>query len=177
MIRVLAAGLGLLVAGMAGALGGVVALELSSRLRRRRPPPVDPVPLAARLLVLVGNGVPVVPALELAAGSVDGVAEVVRRSRRLGAAVSLGSAGGPLAPLMRSLAAGAASGSAPEAVIRRFVETERRQRQVRAIEYARRLPVRLMVPMTLLVLPGFVLMVYGPALIDLVIGLLGPLGG
>src|SRR5690606_9714362 len=163
----------------AGPLGGAAAVAVVEALawayRRRQPEAGDVVEVAATLLVLVGAGLPVVSALEQAAAQLPGVDEAVRLARRLGSAPALASARGPLAPLRRRLADAAVSGSPPEPALRGFIEAERRRRHTEAVARARRLPVRLMVPMTLLVLPGFVLMVYGPMLIDIVTSLLGPL--
>lgn len=180
MRRVVAGSLGVLVGGLPG---GVVAVALEAvRGRRRGRPraPADVIPVAARLLVLVGAGSAVVPALRDAvrgSGLEPDIVRVVRRTRRLGTAAAFASATGPLAPLLRRLGEASLSGAAMEPAIRSFIEAERRRRRAAALERARRLPVRLMVPMTLLVLPGFVLMVYGPALIGLVTDLLGPLSG
>lgn len=162
-----------------GLAGGVVALgitELASRRRWRRHVDPDVMDLAARLLVAVGAGLPLIPALERACGEHAEVRRVLRRWRRLGAAAALATASGSPGALLRSLAEAVSSGAAPAPAIRGFIESERVRRQGVRIERARRLPVRLMVPMTLLVLPGFVLMVYGPAFIGLVADLLGPLG-
>lgn len=174
MSRLVAIALGTIVAGFPGGAATLAVLEIVRRRPRRRPAP-DPIGVAARLLVLVGAGLPLMAALAGAAGSEPGVAEVVRRSRRLGTAGALAGATGPLTPLLRRLSDAASSGSPLEPAIRSFLDGERRRRHTRAVERARRLPVRLMIPMTLMVLPGFVVMVYGPALIDTVLGLLGPL--
>lgn len=176
MKRVVAASLGLIVGGFPVAVLSVVLLEVLPRLGRPRRD-VDAIAVAAQLLVLVGAGLPIVAALETVAGSVRGVADVSRRARRVGSAVAMASATGPLGGLLRRLADAVASGSPPEPAIRSFIDTERRRRQTEAVERARRLPVRLMIPMTLLVLPGFVLMVYGPTFIDLVRSLIAPLTG
>jgi hypothetical protein len=172
--RLVATALGTIVAGFPGGVAALAVLEVARRRPRRRQQP-DPLGVAARLLVLVGTGLPLVAALEAAAGSEPEIAELVRRSRRLGTAGALAGAGGPLAPLMHRLADAASSGSPLEPTIRAFIDGERRRRHTRAVERARRLPVRLMIPMTLLVLPGFVVMVYGPALMDMVLRLVGPL--
>ncbi|HEX2152671.1 MAG TPA: type II secretion system F family protein [Acidimicrobiia bacterium] len=177
MTRVAAACCGVIIAGIPGGLIGLAILELLPRLRRRRVPTTSGIEASARLLVLVGAGLPLIAALEAAAPGMPGIDTVIRRSRRLGSAAALGSATGPLAPLLRRLADAVVSGSPPEPAIRSYIEAERRRRHVEAVSRARRLPVRLMVPMTLLVLPGFVLMVYGPAFIDLVTALLGSLTG
>lgn len=174
MKRLMVASLGHIAGGLPLAIAAVSVVELWPRLRRRRTE-TDPIEVAARLLVLVGAGLPIVSALEMAAPSVPGVAEVTRRARRVGSAVALAAASGPLERLLRRLADTAASGSPPEPAIRSFIDTERRRRHTEAVERVRRLPIRLMVPMTLLVLPGFVVMVYGPAFIDLVTSLIAPL--
>ena len=83
--------------------------------------------------------------------------------------------GGSQEGLRKRLGEAAASGAPLEPAIRAYIDGERRHRHTGAIERARRLPVRLMIPMTLLVLPGFVVMVYGPAVVALVADLIGPL--
>lgn len=177
MVIVVAVSLGVLVGG-AGAGLGAALLVVAWRHRPRRGPEIDATAAAARLLVLVGAGMPLGAALASSAEacSLPALHEVVRRSRRIGLAPALASSTGALSPLLRRLAHAALSGAPLEPAIRSFIDSERRRRFLRATERARRLPVRLMVPMTLLVLPGFVLMVYGPALVGLVSDMLGPLG-
>ncbi|MFP3915412.1 MAG: type II secretion system F family protein [Actinomycetota bacterium] len=177
MKRVVAAACGVTVAGMPGAIVALAVVQVLPLLRRRRRHGPDAMEVAARLLVLTGSGLPLVAALERSAASVPELQPVARRARRLGSAAALASAEGPLAPLLRRLADAAASGSPPEPALRSYIEVERRRRLTQAVDRARRLPIRLMVPMTLLVLPGFVLMVYGPTFIDIVTSLLGPLAG
>jgi hypothetical protein len=162
-----------------GVVGGLVALGMGE-LATRRPGPLsvepDVMDVASRLLVAVGGGLPLIPALERAGGAHPEVRAVLRRWRRLGAAAALASASGSPGPLLRRLAEAVSSGAAPGPAIRGFIDSERVRRQAARMDRARRLPVRLMIPMTLLVLPGFVLMVYGPAFIGLVADLVGPLG-
>lgn len=175
MRRVVAGTCGVILGGLPGGLAAIVLTELGPRLRRPCGAAPDPMELAARLLVLIGAGLPLTTALEVAAGSEPHLEPLARRARRLGSAAALASAQGEFAPLLRRLAHASASGSPPEPALRAYIEMERRRRQTEAVERARRLPVRLMVPMTLLVLPGFVVLVYGPAFIDLVTSLLGSL--
>lgn len=177
MRRLVAVCLGVVVGGIPVGIVALLAVEVLSRLRRPPAVEVDGVDVAARLLVLVGAGLPLVSALDEVATSTPGLGGVVRRSRRVGSVASLAAARGPLAPLLRRLADAAASGAPPEPAIRAYIDMERRRRHTLAVERARRLPVRLMIPMTLLLLPGFVLMVYGPAFIDLITSLAGPLSG
>ena len=177
MKRVVVFSAGLIVGGLLGGLLFACVGELMAVLPRMRRARVDTLAVASRLLVLVGSGLTLVPALSAAAGGVPEIEVVVRRWRRLGGSAALSSASGPLAPLLHRLGEAAASGSAPEPAIRGFIEAERRLRHTVLVERARRLPVRMMVPMTLLVLPGFVLMVYGPTFLGLVSDLVGPLAG
>lgn len=161
--------------GLPAGLTVVGIMTVWGRRRRPRRREVDVVAVATLLLVRVGAGIPLIPALAGAAGDDPEFEAVVRRARRLGSAAALASASGPMAPLLHRLADAAISGAPPEPAIRSFLDSERRRRHTLAIEKSRRLPVRLMVPMTLLVLPGFVLMVYGPAFISLIGDLIGPL--
>lgn len=177
MRRIVAASFGVIVGGIPIGIVALAVGEVVPRLRRRRREEPDGIDVAARLLVMIGSGLPVMSALERVAGSVADIQPVARRARRLGTAAALASTTGPLAPLLRRLADAAASGAAPEPALRAYIETERRRRLTEVVERARAMPVKLMVPMALLVLPGFVLMVYGPTFLDLIDSLLGPLVG
>ena len=55
-----------------------------------------------------------------------------------------------------------------------FLDQERERRRAAADEQARRLPVKLLVPLTLLILPAFALLTVGPALYASLQTLLGP---
>lgn len=167
---------GVLAGGLAGGALALAIAELATRRPWRGRPEPDVMELASRLLVAVGAGLPLIPALERAGGEHAEIRGVLRRWRRLGAAAALATASGAPGPLLRGMAEAVSSGAAPAPAIRGFIESERLRRQAARMERARRLPVRLMIPMTLLVLPGFVLMVYGPAFLGLVADLLGPLG-
>lgn len=175
-LRVAASAVAYIVGGLP--LVGVAGLVWWARVRRGRRPVAEPDPLivAQRLLVLVGAGLPILPALERAGADSPRIQTLVRRSRREGGAVALSRTDGDLAPLLAVLARGLAAGASPEPAIRSYIVTERRSRHTAQVERARRLPIRLMLPMTLLVLPGFVLLVYGPAFVEVVVEMLGPLG-
>ncbi|CAN5880397.1 hypothetical protein BH23ACT5_BH23ACT5_05480 [soil metagenome] len=177
MTAAVAAAVGVIAGGLIGGVIALAAVVAWSRIPRRRPQPVDVVATASRLLVLVGSGVSLGSALAASTdpSTASELELVARRARRVGTSAALASSSGPLSPLLRRLADASVSGAPLEPTIRSFIESERRRRHAAAIERARRMPVRLMVPMALLVLPGFVLMVYGPALIGLVVDLLGPM--
>jgi tight adherence protein C len=171
--------LGVIVAGLAGGLASLAVSEflrlmVQRRIGRRSTGP-DMMDVASRLLVAVGGGLPLIPALQRAGGTHPEIRAVLRRWRRLGAAAALASASGSPGALLRRLSEAVSSGAAPGPAIRGFIDSERVRRQAERMDRARRLPVRLMIPMTLLVLPGFVLMVYGPAFIGMVVDLVGPL--
>jgi len=152
----------------------------SRRPRRRRSDVVGQQALAARI-VLVGltAGLPLLGSLELAAQRATGsvAAElglVVRRSRRLGVAAALTHWTGPTtSPFLARLAMSAASGAPMVDAVAAYLAELRLARRSAALERARRLPVTLMIPLGLLILPGFVVLFVGPILL----GSLGELIG
>jgi hypothetical protein len=73
---------------------------------------------------------------------------------------------GPMSHGSRVLAAAVDSGAAALPALSAFLETEAHRRHSERVEAIRRLPVRLLLPLTLLVLPGFVLMTVGPTVIE-----------
>ncbi len=72
---------------------------------------------------------------------------------------------GPMAGASQMLAAAAASGASALPALESHLETESHRRHTAHVEAARRLPVRLLLPLTLLVLPGFVLLTVGPTVV------------
>lgn len=157
---------------------------LLGRLRRRRP--LDLVPeqqaLAARI-VLVGlaAGLPLSATLQLAAERTTGAVAaeltlLTRRSRREGIAQALSRWTGPNTnSLLTRLARAAASGAPMFDAVASYLAELRLERRTKAIEKARRLPVTLMIPLGLLILPGFVLLFVGPVLLGSLIELRGSL--
>jgi len=96
------------------------------------------------------------------------VSGVLRRGHQHGIANALASASGLAEPLYglaeRAIATGAPLGDAVEALVVEASHTERN----RMLADARRLPVKLMVPLALLILPGFVVLTVGPAIVSAV---------
>lgn len=136
--------------------------------------------LAGMLVIGLTAGLPLAPALELAAAEVDPwlAAEVrgmLRRGRRLGLATALAEGGGRARRLYLRLARAQLTGAAMSGAVASFVDEERGAARARAMEIARRLPVRLVIPLTLLILPGFVLLTVGPSVLTTLSRLLGPL--
>ena len=162
----------------------VAAIGFPANLRRRRP--VDFVPeqqaLAARI-VLVGlaAGLPLLATLELAAERSTGAVAaeltlLIRRARREGIAQALSRWTGPNTnSLLTRLARAAASGAPMLDAVASYLAELRMERRTRAIEKARRLPVTLMIPLGLLILPGFVLLFVGPVLLGSLTELQGSL--
>lgn len=164
---------------------GLVGLTAIGWRRRPRRPEVDEAAqqaLAARI-VLVGltAGIPLLGALELAVGRTRGkVAEelslVTRRSRREGVSQALTHWTGPTTnPLLARLAMSAASGAPMAEAVTAYLAELRLARRTVSLERARRLPVTLMIPLGLLILPGFVLLFVGPILLGSLTELAGAL--
>ncbi|MGH8958771.1 MAG: type II secretion system F family protein [Acidimicrobiia bacterium] len=139
----------------------------SSSRDRLRAAPAQQVLLARIVLVGLTAGLPLASALELGHGFVHGgvaleTAAVIRRARRQGMALALSESGPLTRPMLSRLAMAAASGApVAEAVADYLVET-RQLRRTAALERVRRLPVTLMIPLGLLILPGFVVLFVGP---------------
>ena len=87
----------------------------------------------------------------------------------------LAGAEGSTGRLFAVLARAQVTGSSAIKAVASFVDEERRDRRARAVEAAQRLPVKLTVPLALLILPGFVLLTIGPTVVATVQRLLGPL--
>jgi type II secretory pathway component PulF len=138
----------------------------------RTEPTLEQQALAARI-VLVGltAGLPLRGTLELAAGRTQGevaaeLTQVVRRSRQEGIAQALTHWSGPCtSSLLTRLAMATASGAPMLDAVASYLAELRLKRRTEALDKARRLPVTLMIPLGLLILPGFVLLFVGPVLI------------
>ncbi len=85
---------------------------------------------------------------------------------RLGTAPALAAAGARLADLGRVTAAAVTSGAPVVAAITAHADRVRHTRHEARITASRRLPVRLLLPLALLILPGFVVLAVGPALLQ-----------
>ncbi len=136
--------------------------------------------LAGMLTIGLTAGLPLAPALELAAAEVHPllaveVRGVLRRGRRAGLAAALAEGDGRARRLYLRLARAQLTGAAMNGAVASFVDEERGAARARAMEIARRLPVRLVIPLTLLILPGFVLLTVGPSVLTTLRRLLGPL--
>lgn len=126
--------------------------------------------LARLLAIAAAAGLPLGSALETVSGELSGtVGEAVRavvraaRTRGLGLALLEAPELGTLGPaLARAHATGAPLGQTLDA----HLIAHSAERVFRALETARTAPVRLMVPLALMLLPGFTALVVGPTLLD-----------
>lgn len=144
----------------------------------RRDRPLD-VLLIARLLSLsVAAGRPIGSGLQDIAGLLPppeaaAVESVVARMRTMGVARALVETRGPLIDLTARLAQAHLSGAPTSESIETFITSTRDAERYRSVEEARVVGVKLTLPLTLLLLPGFILLTIAPFVMDQ----LGPLIG
>ena len=175
---------------MAGALGwGVIAAPMPTAAvaavvvatrkwrraaavtRFRRDADADTVVLADLVALGVGAGKTMRGALAAArphlhpglAVEVDALLADMDRS---GSAPALISVGGRLGDFGRVVAAAVTSGAPISTAITAHAERLRHARHAERVSAARRLPVRLLLPLALLILPGFVVLAVGPAVLQ-----------
>ncbi|HEX5630774.1 MAG TPA: type II secretion system F family protein [Acidimicrobiia bacterium] len=94
------------------------------------------------------------------------VAALLETMDRDGTGGALTTAAGRLAELGRVCAAAAVSGAPLGPAVAAYADRLRHVRHEERIARARRLPVRLLLPLALLILPGFVVLAVGPALLQ-----------
>lgn len=179
MRLMISASCGMLIAGPLGAAVGAVAPLLWSRWKNR-PEPDPPVRLVL-LLLLVGlrSGQSVLASLVEASRALPRYAALrsaARVARVSGLVESLPFADDGLRPLLAQLTRAQRSGASLSGAVRRMLDTELASEKARRIARARALPVKLMLPVTLLMLPGLVLLLYGPSLLSMFSELTGVLG-
>jgi hypothetical protein len=176
--KVVVGSIGLAVAGVPGvllALGIEFGLGLR-RVLRRRPSLLRP--LLIVLLIELRSGRSVLGALQTAAAVFPDQRQLVLATRvatvtGLTRAVMVvsGEIKGVLAQLARAQRSGAALGD----TVRSMIEADISAEKTRRVARSRSLPVRLMLPITLLLLPGLVLLLYAPSMLRLFEELSGPL--
>ncbi|OUZ09309.1 hypothetical protein BHE97_10895 [Aeromicrobium sp. PE09-221] len=173
--------LGLVVAGLLGAVCGVIAAPLAARWiarlepsarRRERLRVAEQLPLAVELLVAAMDaGVPLRRALESVAAAVSEplraqLTDVTRRLAIAGddTAVWAEHLRGPLAPLARSLMRAERHGVPAGSVLEDSARELRRERQAERRDAARRVAVRTAAPLGACFLPAFFLVGIVPML-------------
>jgi tight adherence protein C len=157
------------------AVGGFVMLLLKRRLAGRRNEEVsavEDVTLLSELTLLgLSAGLTFSKALALGGQRVAGplqreVQAVLRRSYHSGPVAALGAKGGRAAGLYLLAAQAAVTGAPIATAVQSFVEDRRAEERAVALAAARRLPVRLLFPLALLILPGFMVLTVGPAVLS-----------
>lgn len=167
---VYAASAGLIVGGPLGALVGGSIPFIILRIRARRGPQPTTRLVLLLLLVELRSGLSVLAGLQRVAASLPDHVDLRRVARvatvsGLTAAISVSGPG--LRPVIAQLARSQRSGGSLASTVRRMLEQELAEDRTRRLARARSLPVRLMLPITLFVLPGLVLMLYAPSLFRL----------
>ena len=149
------------------------------RLHRKERAVRDVAVFARGLFVAVNAGLSLHAALTLASDGLDTqvVSEVrtlARVARRDGLALALAEASGTCSRLFLVLARAQTTGASIGEAVGGFVEEQREAHRLKVTEAARRLPVKLTVPLALLILPGFVVLTVGPSVLESARRLLGP---
>lgn len=172
------ASLGVVVAGPVGAIGGALVPFVWSYVRRERVPTTPIALVLLLLLVELRSGLSVLAALTEVSAALPGYASlrtVSRVARVSGLVSALPHGDDRLRPVVAQLARAQRSGASLSGSVRRMLETELSDDRSRRIARARTLPVRLMVPVTLLMLPGLILLLYAPSLLAMFHDLTGVL--
>lgn len=164
----LAISLGLMLGGFPGMVAGGFGAWLWLQKGRRPPPPPERRLVMMILLVELRSGLSVLAALQSTAARLRGY-EALRRVSRVATVAGLVSAltesDDNIRPILAQLARAQRSGSSLTSAVRRMIDQDLARQRTEKLARARTLPVRLMIPVTLLMLPGLVLVLYAPALI------------
>ena len=157
-------------AAVPAAAAGAGLAVVRARSRTGVPTEADVVLLADLVVLGLRSGLTLEGALwaavpDLPAGLGDEVLRVLREARRSGMVPALVDAEGKAERLYRLAARAAESGAELAPAVEALAGELRHIEHARDLAAARRLPVRLLLPLALLILPGFVLSVIGPALI------------
>lgn len=159
-------------------IGGVMTWRgvsiAAGHIRRRRvadPTPGDLAHLAELIVLGLLAGL-AFPAALAAAGRHsapalnDEVRRIGRASQSDGAAHAYSRAEGALAGMLTLVAQALSTGAPLAAAVTGFAAQIRNDERARAIADARRLAVRLLFPLALLILPGFIVLIVGPVALE-----------
>jgi hypothetical protein len=170
MTAIVSASIGLVLGGPVGAIVGSLVPVISKRLRRSRVP-TPPIRLVLLLLLVqLRSGLSVLAALIAVSDALPAdpsLRRVARVARVSGLIAAIPHGDDRLRPVLSQLARAQRTGASLSGVVRRMLETELASERARRIARARTIPVRLMVPVTLLMLPGLVLLLYAPSLLGM----------
>jgi hypothetical protein len=166
-------------------IGLMVAAAMLGRLRplrlvRRRAAREDvDVLLVARLLALsIASGRPLGRALadvgqRLPHSQAAAIDDISIRANRDGLTRSLAETTGPLGDLAERMAKAQVTGAPVGPALDAFISTLHDAKRLQAVEEARTIGVKLILPLTLLLLPGFIALVVAPFVLEQLEGLLG----
>jgi len=153
-------------------------VSLIARYRNGRPPAPPLRPVLLVLLVELRAGRSTLAALQQASAVFPGHRELALAARLAtvkGLTAAVDDCHGAVRSLMAQLARAQRSGSAVGDTVRSLLDADIAADRSHRLEQARSLPVRLIIPITLLVLPGMVLLLYAPSLLRLFADLSAPL--
>lgn len=168
-MRCLIAGsVGLAIGGIPGALGGLclgAVFSMRGRFHKHRSPLR---PILIVLLIELRSGRSVMGSLQTVAAAFPGDVDLVRAARVAtisGLTQAVLTTKGEMNGLLSQLARAQKSGASLGDTVRSMIEADIAADKARRVARSRALPVRLMLPITLLVLPGMVLLLYAPSML------------
>lgn len=167
MSYILAASMGLVVAGPPGLLAALAPVVWRWTVSRPEPRP-SVILVMLLLLVELRSGRSVLASLIGVAETLPGYGSlrtVARVGRVAGLGAAMEHADDQLRPVIAQLARAQRSGASLSGAMRRMLDNGLAEEKAKKIAKARALPVRLMLPVTLLMLPGLVLLLYAPSLL------------
>jgi Type II secretion system (T2SS), protein F len=178
VVSLVLASAGLVIAGpLGGILGGAAPYVWRGIVARRSHDPSLTIVLLL-LLVELRSGMSVLAALIEVAGTLPAyrnLTTVARVARVSGLVGSLSIADESLRPVIAQLARAQRSGASLTGTVSRMLDAELLSDKTSRVARARTLPVKLMIPVTLLMLPGMLLFMYAPSLLAMFEDLTGAL--
>lgn len=178
MSTLLGASFGLLVGGPLVGMIGALAPHVWGRVVSGKTVETPIRVVLLLILVELRSGSSVLAALIAASEALptySSLRTVARVGRVSGLVSALPYADDRLRPVVAQLARAQRSGASLSDAVRRLLDTELAAERTERIARARTIPVRLMIPVTLLMLPGLVLLLYAPSLLGLFEDLTGVL--
>lgn len=167
---------GLVLAGPMGAMLGAGVTWSFQRIRSRRSDPPSVRLILLLLLVEIRSGLSVLASLQEVSKILPDERELLRISRIAtvsGITTAIAVAGSELRPVVSQLARSQRTGGSLSSTVRMLLEQHLADERMSRLARARTLPVRLMLPVTLLMLPGLVLLLYAPSLLSMFSDLTG----
>ncbi len=158
-------------------VAGTGMLVWRHRSFRRKSPPLRPVLMM--MLVELRSGLSVLAGLQSVSARFPDhrdLAASVRVATVSGLDQAVASANGQVKVMLAHLARALSGGGSGADAVRRMLDSDLAREKAARLARARSLPVQMMVPLTLFLLPGVVLVSYGPTLIALIDDLAVPFG-